>query len=196
VTPAQAARLVVAVVVAVATSITFASTPAAACSCATPDSVIGRADAVFIGRLDPSAPRTRLRTEVGRGAAVDLTFDVEQVFEGSVRRRQHVIDELITQCGRIGGERLVVFGFTPEDVAVEQPGGVYAVSSCSVSEVPSPFFEVADLGSPSPPLPGEGPSARGVAPAPYRRWPAYGAGVVAVAAAAWASITVRRRLRS
>ena len=182
----------------------FSPGTAAACSCAElGPRAASDADAVFVARADTGASRPKVATSSSGdlGPSEEITFDVEQVFKGSVHQRQRIIfpDGGGPSCGvEITSARVLVFGYRPEDnrFASKQPSGVYSSNACSLKPVKFIEFDLGDLGPHDPPIPGTGPSTRSPSPGGIRSWGSAGvvgatALLILVAAGGWLLI-VRR----
>lgn len=176
---------------------------AAACSCFELEPGSERdADAVFVARADTAAPRPTVERS-GSFAwqrSVEVTFDVEQVFKGSVHRRQRIIlpgGTGATCAVEINSARVLIFGHRPDDdsFAVKQPSGVYASGLCSMQPVEFVKFDLRELGPHGPPMPGSGPSARSPRGGD-RLWgqgPVIGASALLTLVAVGGWVLVRRR---
>ena len=93
-TAKRTGRIVLVAALLGALFVVFSPGTASACSCVEMGPrAASDADAVFVARADTAAPRTNIAGSGSgrRPPAVEVTFDVEQVFKGSVHQRQRVI---------------------------------------------------------------------------------------------------------
>lgn len=81
--------------------VVFPATPAAACSCAgptSPDGYLRQADAAFLGDVIAARiqdPESVIQGNLRLGSpSMVFTFDVQEVYKGSVRERQEVVSNL------------------------------------------------------------------------------------------------------
>ena len=189
-------RLVGATIVAAMAAVLMvvSASPAYACSCAggTDAEALARADAVFAGELvetrRPSGP------EFSSTDPMRLVFDVEVVYQGTVRARQSVVTAVSgASCGLElqGTGPFLVFATVEPQLGLTGEDGEFFSSLCSgtraVGEVPLPDeLGVGDLPAPgASPIGAEG--GRSVS------GPVLLAGALVVAAAVGGAVWMRRR---
>jgi len=201
----RSAVLLTLTLVGAALFVVTAPSPAGACSCVRM-TLASKADAeaVFTGRIDTSAPRPGVERRDGEGPTLmEVTIDVDDVYKGAVHERQRLVTIGKEQCGgvEITPVQSVFLAQGPElrtGGPIDQPTGVYWGNLCNSAPVRYADFDLADLGSAMPPLPGDSPGAnRGSAEWRDRLWPeAPIAGLATIGLGAAAVALLRRRRRA
>ena len=175
----------------------FNGPPASACTCATMDQVVGRADTVFTGQfVDPGSKANRFG---------DVAIEVDDVYAGDVHREQHIVTDGGDACGAFLDEAPRIFAaYRPENSAMtgmpDQPDGVYVVSACTTVTVteardhPGLAAALDALGPPRDPLAGASPTAVD-SPSTARPTPRQLLAATAIAAVALGAIVVAVRRR-